>query len=146
MSALLGRVEHITSNLTREWREPDLVVLVMTDVRRETVDAYIQTLLDQLAEWPREAVLYGLYDISAPGVSLTPYFRSRLIEIADYLKATGKRTCSAIVVPNTLMFRIFTLFGDMFTNRTGDDIITQKMFLNQQAALNWLAKLRQRPT
>lgn len=137
-------VESITPHLTREWRDSNLVVLTMNDVRRESVDAYIQTLRENLDNWHSTGTLYGVYDISAPNMSLTPYYRERLNEFADYLKATGKRTCSAIIVPNTLMFRIFALFGDIFTRRTGKEIITQKMFTSHDAAWRWIEEQRQK--
>jgi hypothetical protein len=140
--AVTRSVETITPHLTREWRESNLVVLTMTDVRRENVDAYIQTLRENLDKWDASRVLYGVYDISTPGMSLTPYFRERLNQYADYSKATGKSTCSAIVVPNTLMSRIFALFGDIFTRRTGKEIINQKMFTHHDAAWRWIENQR----
>lgn len=133
----LRTAESITPHLTREWRENNLVILTMTDVRRENVDAYINTLRENLDNW-KSGVLYGVYDISAPGMSLTPYYRERLNEFADYSKKAGKQTCSAIIVPNTLMFRIFALFGDLFTRRTGKEIITQKIFTSKDAAWRWI--------
>lgn len=138
----LKTAESITPHLTREWRDTNLVVLTMNDVRRENVDAYVKTLRENLDNWNTGKVLYGVYDISAPGMSLTPYYRERLNEFADYSKATGKKTCSAIVVPNTLMFRIFGLFADVFARRTGKEIITQKIFTNREAAWRWIEDQR----
>src|SRR5262245_61989179 len=129
----LRKVEALTPQLTREWKADNLVVLTMTDVRRENVDAYIKALRENLDGWGTDRVLYGVYDIRTPGMSLTPYYRERLNEFADYSKNAGKRTCSAIIVPNTFMFRIFALFGDLFTRRTGKELIDQKIFTNQDS-------------
>jgi hypothetical protein len=135
------KVEKITPHLTREWRDSNLVTLIMTQVHRDDVDAYIRTLRENLDNW-QSGILYGVYDISAPGNSLTPYFRERLNEFADYSKTTSKQTCSAIVVPNTLMSRIFGLFADLFARRTGREIITQKIFTNKDAAWRWIEDQR----
>jgi hypothetical protein len=137
----IKQVENITPHLTREWRDKSLVTLTLTDVRRENIDAYIRTLRENLDNWTG-GILYGVYDISAPGNSLTPYFRERLNEFADYSKPTGKVTCSAIVVPATLMSRIFGLFADLFARRTGKELINQKIFTNKDAAWRWIEEQR----
>ncbi len=101
------------------------------------IDAYIDDNLKLLHEWPAEKPLYLYHDISAPEVSLTPYFRDRLTEVADVLAEGNVKGYSAVLLENSLLSNLFVVFGRMFSRRA-KDTFTQMYFVQPDKAEAWL--------
>ncbi len=114
-----------------------LVISTLSDSRRETIDAYIDSCNEILRAWKNPISINFLHDISHKDVALTPYFRSRLNEISGVIRELNmmEKVHSANLLQNSLMSRIFMLFGDTFSRSSG---VKQKFFVNRQQALDWL--------
>src|SRR5690606_1382233 len=101
-----------------EWQEDGrLAVFTLTDASRQSVDAYIDASLALLRGWPQNEIFYLLTDVTNRNVSLSPYFRERLKEVAVAIKEEQVRCVSAVVMANTFMATILVLFGNLFTRQ-----------------------------
>jgi hypothetical protein len=137
--------ERISKGLTREWRHQNrLVILTISDIHIETLQKYFATGREVVHDYPRDQILYMMNDCSHPNVSLTPYFREQLNDLVAFLKLEDKTMYVAVVLPNTLFFRIFVLFLNVFNSRVKDVKITQKPFISRDEGLAWLESLVQK--
>ncbi|MCU0513216.1 MAG: hypothetical protein MUE40_11685 [Anaerolineae bacterium] len=134
-------LEHLTPAVIRERRYAGRWTLyTLHNAERPNIDAYINDALHGLADLPAGQTLYMLHDLSSPQVALTPYFRARLGEVADYLKAHHITGYSAVVLPDTLMNRIFAIFAGSFSRRAG---VEQRLFTRYDEAATWMERVLQ---
>ena len=134
-----GQIEQINKGCTLERRHHgQMVIFTITDARHETLESYLAKGEQVVHDHPSDRPLYMLNDCSHPNVSLTPYFRERLNNMVEFLKREDKTMYLAIVPPNTLFFRIFVLFMNMYGQRVRDVKMTQRAFANRTEALQWL--------
>jgi hypothetical protein len=114
-----------------------LVICILTDSKRETVDAYIDSCIELMKAWDSPKSLNFLHDISHQEVALTPYFRSRLNEIPGIMRELKPmdRFHAAALLQNSLLSRIFKMFGETFSRSSG---VKVRFFVNRQQALDWL--------
>jgi hypothetical protein len=140
-----GYIEQVNKGCTLERRhDGQMVIFTISDVRPETLESYLTKGEQVVHDHPRDRPLYMLNDCSHPNVSLTPYFRERLNNMIEFLKRENKTMYHAIVPPNTLFFRIFVLFMNMYSQRVRDVNMTQRAFANRTEALKWLEDLIQK--
>jgi hypothetical protein len=131
-------VEQIAPGLTREWRHGRrMVIYTLTNPSRQAIDAYIDSNIELVKSWPRDQIMYNVQDISHKNMVLTEHFRARLTEVADVVRGHGVRTKAAIILPDTLMFRVFSMFGRFFVNRSRQHII-QRYFVDRKAGIEWV--------
>lgn len=125
------------TKVTVEWLEPNKLVLFrLPDVKRASINAYIDGNLEILHGWDPARPLYTIQDISGPDVELTGYLRSRLSSVADYIKEHQLHVTSAIVMQNDFAGQIMRLFGQAFTIRS--QYLTQVFFVNIDSAKTWI--------
>lgn len=131
-------VEQLADGVIREWIDNQRIFVVrLNDTEPSNIDVYIDSHIMLVKNWPQGKVYANIQDISNPKVSLTPYFRKRLGDLERTFKEVNRDGYSAVVLPNTFMFRIFAAFGKYFTARinTGLDM---RYFNKYDDALNWI--------
>lgn len=135
-------VENIADGVKRQWiLDGDVVLYTMTDSSKDNVDAYIESNIQMVREWPRPKPFLNVQDISSGEVLLTPYFRTRLQEVEAVLKEYKQDGFSAIILPDTFMFRIFSMFGRFFTQRVGTGL-EQRYFTDTDKGIEWITEKR----
>jgi hypothetical protein len=133
------KIHYILPTLTRrDGYNGRLIVYTLTDSSREAVEAYISDAIEMMKRLPPGQPLYTMHDISARSVSLTPHFRTRLNDIADYIREHNLSGSSAVILPNTFMNRIFALFAGSFSRRAN---MEQRLFTRLDDATRWMDKV-----
>ena len=138
--------EIITPQLIREWRHDNtMMIYTLSSPERDHILDFADANIETIAAWSPEQVMYTVQDISAPGMGLTEYFRNRLTDIVDASIEANVRIISAMILPDTLMYRIFALFGQKLVKRSGGRI-TQQYFTDRAQGIAWVeSQLRAEP-
>jgi hypothetical protein len=127
----------VTPHLTREiWYGGKMIVHRLTSSSRETVDAYIDSVLADIRTWDRSQPYYNVQDVSHHSVQLTTYMRGRLDEVAVAIRQRDLTTYAAVILPPGLVARLMTAYGALFTRRGGK--INQRYFDRTDKGFAWV--------
>jgi hypothetical protein len=138
VSTTEGRIEKITPKLSLQWLHQDQLVLYQVqDTTLATVDALIESQIAVIRAWPQAKPFRMVQDLSAPAVVLSPYFRQRLDEVADAFRERNLSGYSAVILPDSVVYRVYTTFGRMVSRRAGPGM-KQAYFMDKQEALAWI--------
>lgn len=95
----------IAPGLTQEWLHGGQVEFFkLTDATRESVDAWIDTALETLAQWPANRPYYGLVQMTlsaAHVIMVNGFARQRIEELAKAFPAIGGY--QVILLPRMVM-------------------------------------------
>ena len=89
----------------------------ITSSTRADIDIYAEANIAALRMWDKSAKFYSLQDVSDKNVTITPYFRSRLEEVAGVIKEVGLEGDSVIVLSNSITGRIVQVYGRIFARK-----------------------------
>ncbi len=127
-------VEQLSPGLTREWLcDRRIVVYTVTDVRRESVDAWVDTFKTDTMNWPANQPMLVIHDFTAPGAVASPYARARAQEIVEVCPEVKGR--AALVLSPS----VFNSLIHLFLNRQNASTPrVRKTFMSREQALAWL--------
>lgn len=132
-------IEQLEVGVTKHWnKDRTVVTFTMSDVSRKAVDAYISGNLEVLGNWDKTKTLFTIQDISNPNISLTPYLKSRLDEITNFIKTNEVNVCTAIVMENNFTGQVMRAFGRLFT--VNARYLNQVYFTDLTQATGWISK------
>lgn len=117
------------------WIEDGRVLAIRTtSVARESVDAFVEFIIDLLNRWPVDEAFLCLQEFT-PDLTVTPYLREQSARIIG-INRTDVTGRLALVTPNLVAFTIFDLWfqstGNMFPN------VEKRAFTDRDKALSWL--------
>ena len=102
---------------------------------RNAINTWASLLILTLQDWHKEAAIAALLDLSHPNQGLTPYTRERTAELLKHIPS-NRQTYSAVVLPQSFMFRIIEMFIRTPIFRQPCHEI--RVFTNRETALEWL--------
>ncbi len=126
----------IAPGLTQEWLHGGRVEFFkLTDATRESIDAWIDTALETLAQWPANRPYYGLVQMSlsvAHVVIVNGYARQRIEELLPAFPSVNGY--QAILLPRTVMKNVAGFVQRLFeeSNRP------PHLFYDMDNAFAWL--------
>jgi hypothetical protein len=130
-------VESYDFGICRSWLDNGRIVLIKTegDMSRKAINTWASLLILTMQEWEKDKPLACLHDLTHPNQGLTPYTRERT---ADILKAipNTRPMYSAIVLPQTFMYRIIEMFVRTPIFRHPQHEI--RVFPDVESGLKWL--------
>ncbi len=128
------QVEQLSQGVTREWLcDGQIVVYAVLDVRRESIDTWVDAFTTDLMNWPADQPFRVIHDFSAPGAVTTPYARARAQEIVDVRPEIKGR--AAVVLSASVFNSLIHLFLNRQSNSTPR---VRKTFMSREAAIAWL--------
>ena len=131
-----GTVEELSSGLTREWLyDGQIVVYTVKDVRRETIDAWLETFTTDIMNWPADGIFRVVHDLSIAG-GITPYGRTRGQEMFNTCPEV--LTWAALVLPDTFVNDLIRIF--LRTQSTHTESRVRECFTTREDALKWLLR------
>lgn len=125
----------MSSGLSKQWlRLGNYTVLlfVVKDTRRSTIDLWADTLIKILLGWSPEKPLFLIGDFSDPRNALTPYARYQIERV--FHCRLDLVTYVANILPNTFIMQIAILFLNKLRNPTTH----LRNFMSMQAATAWI--------
>jgi hypothetical protein len=126
----------------RRYRIEDGEVVVIYgsgDMSREALNAWADLVVNTVREQPVDAKVYILLDLTNPRQGFTPYTRT-VIELVYKSLPTDRDIYAAVLMRDSILIQIVTgLVNRLHRTRAG---ITQRLFNNRDAALNWLRQMR----
>lgn len=129
----------LAEGVTRTWAyDGRLVIYTISSVRRDAIDALMNDSEQAFAGVGTGQRLHVMFDLSAHGVSLTPYYRSRLVEQQSYFEHHPGAFTIIVVTSAGLLNRLFGMVGDVLVRRLGSDKFAQRFFNQREDALKWL--------
>lgn len=135
---MTAKPEHFSDSVQLEWLHDGKVFMhTMTDSKRHSVDEYIESNLNLIRNWDNNRPFLAIQNISADGVTLTPYLRGRVGEIAIALRERQLTGYSAIILPNNIMMRVFSFFGRIVASGAGP-FFEQQYFMSLEAGQEWI--------
>jgi hypothetical protein len=128
-------IEKIGDGVTREWLfDGQIVVYTLYDIRRSSVDAWIEAVREVVENWSVDQPYLSLQDASRL-LALSPYARTRSKEAADQAIQRGLHGRSAVVLSNHLLSKVIQLFVQ---HDLSSGTLTRSVFLNKDEAMQWL--------
>ena len=129
--------ERYNYGISRSWLDKGQIVVIKTegDMSRNAINTWASLLILTIQDWDKEKPLAALHDLSHPNQGLTPYARERTAELLKQLPNT-RQNYSAVVLPQSFMFRIVEMFIRTPIFRHPCHEI--RVFTNRETALAWL--------
>jgi hypothetical protein len=119
-------------------RRGEILELMVTDLTRETVDAWVKCIKTEAEAKPDGSVLFWLQDVSACKlVAISPYLREKMKQMAFDLHKTVPNTIgyNALVLPRTVITQVANLFIISMPSR---DKGKRMIFFERNLAVRWL--------
>ena len=130
-----GAIEKICDGITREWLfDRQIVVYTMYDIRRASVDAWIDAVKHVVEDWRLDQPYLSLQDASRL-LTLSPYARTHSKEAAELAIKRGLHGRSAVVLSNNLLSQVIRMFVQ---HELSTGTLTRQVFLAKDEALRWL--------
>ena len=128
-------VEQLSAGITLErLHDGQILVFTITDVSRMTLDSWVNAIKSNTAGWRDDQKYFALNHFDGKNVSLTPYLRAKIEELADWRPA--QRGCVAMVLPRTFFAKLMTLFLPAMKSQN----IQSRLFFTRDEGLAWLEK------
>jgi len=129
--------EIINPRLIREWRHDDqMIIYTLSSTESTFVTDYANANLETVRFWSPEQVMYAVHDLSANGMALTQHLCTCLDNLAQTTVDAGIQMEIALILPDTLMYRIFTRFGQTLMQRSQGHI-TLHYFTDRAKGIAW---------
>lgn len=124
----------VTSNFSYGWTPDDQIMLLkITGSDRQTVDAWVNHIIETRMSWPEGQPLYMLSDYRNSDMIATPYFRE---SVPRLLKANPDLvTYTAFVVDKSIGARIIEFGVRMMP---ASKTVHTHIFYKPEEALTWL--------
>ncbi len=127
--------EQIGPGVTRQWlRGHRIIALTLTSVAHETIDIWATTAAEAVNTWPRDQVYLSMHDVSSEQLSLTPYIRSRVLELVRNRPEAAGRT--AVVINKGVSEMIMRLFLNQLLHVIRGRPL--RLFTRREEAIAWL--------
>ncbi len=127
-------VEQLSSGLTREWVcERRIVIYTLTDVRRETADAWAEAFKADIMQCPGDQPFRVIHDFSSSAVISTPYGRKRAQEMVDTRPEIKVR--AAFVLSASALSQLIHLF---LSRQNQMPSRVRRTFTSREQAIEWL--------
>ena len=124
----------ISENVTFKWlHDGQAYETATTGAKREDIDAYINANLAAIQEWDVAQPFYSVQNISHKDVSITPYFKARLADVAKTMEERGVKGYSMIVLNNGFSGNLLKLLSRFFVSRVNSSV-TQIWFTDYEKA------------
>ncbi|MFP4323685.1 MAG: hypothetical protein ACLFTK_14625 [Anaerolineales bacterium] len=128
-------------DVTARWIAPGRIFqTTLHSMAPESIDTYIATNLQLTENWDSRYPMLILNDLSAPTITMTPYFRNELKRIARTAQEAPMDTHAAIVLQNGIVHQMMKLFALTF-GRLSDS--KQQFFTDYDDAVASLHALRE---
>jgi hypothetical protein len=128
-------VEQLGPGVTLErLAEGQIFVFTLSDVSRPTIDTWVAAVKNVTAGWPRHRPYFALNHFAGKNVSLSPYLRAAIKDLATYRPAQSGFI--AAVLPRTFFAQLMTLLLPAM-NRGN---MISRIFFSREEALAWLEK------
>ncbi len=128
-------IEQLSAGVTLErLHDGQILVFTITDVSRATLDTWVNTIKSITASHPAGQKYFALNHFEGKNVSLTPYLRAKIQELAAWRPTQGGYI--AAVLPKTFFAQLMTLFLPAM-NRNN---IQSRLFFTRDEGLGWLEK------
>jgi hypothetical protein len=131
-------IEKIAEGVTREWLDDGAIaVYTIYNTKRTTADIWADAMLKVVAEMSPNTPYLALYDITRV-VSLTPYARTKALEVATQLYTRQIHGRSCVLLSNNVLSQVLRLF--MLRDLAGGTM-ERGVFLKREPALAWLREI-----
>lgn len=131
-----GKIEELGCGVTRAWADGGSIpIFSIPNINRHTIDVWVDGVLAHLKTHPVEKPYLVLHDISAAGLALTPYVRSRSSELAVACAPYHGRL-AAVISPG-LISQLIGLFLKHDLRQKMHNV-TPQTFTTHAEALAWL--------
>ncbi|MEP7285381.1 MAG: hypothetical protein ABI947_06405 [Chloroflexota bacterium] len=130
-------VEQIYPGVTRIWlHKGQIVCYTVTSVTRAAADAWLNSAVELVAQWPADQPYLSIHDFSE--ATLTPFIRKRSVEANKAMPPTlfGR---SAVIMPRTFVNHIIRLFVTTDLSHANKRI-QRDVFFRLEEATEWLLK------
>ena len=132
----------LVDGLEIEWLDDGKIILFnLKSPTRDLVEAYFQARhlhMDLANETPNIPVLM-INDLSSNEMSLTPFLRSRMNELAKRIRSESVHYYSAMVMPKSISGQVFKLAGNVLSRTVRDSVL--KFFTDRDQGIHWLRNL-----
>jgi hypothetical protein len=127
--------EQLSPKVYRQWiHDNQIVVYKILDGSRESVDTWVNTVVEILKATPPERPYLAVYDIASV-LTMTPYARQRSQEIVNAgLHLEGRY---ALVLSSSVVAQVIRLFVRREIDRQNRRF-ARGFFKTQQEAIQWL--------
>jgi hypothetical protein len=138
------KVHQLHNHVSLEWVDGCIAFFTLTASVKDALDIYIDVNIQIINNAKSGQWLLSMHDISHPNVTLNPYFRARLNEVAEMIRDDDKIHRSGIILANNIMGRVFSVFGNLFSSRAYNT--EQRYFNSRDRALSWLRTFKDQTT
>lgn len=134
-----NNVEQFSYGIERWWLDDGAIAVVKTqgDMTHDAIDAWADLLIAMLHQWAngsRRPIAF-LHDLTHPNQGLTPYSRKRVNDVLAAIP-DAETTFTAIVLPNTFINRIISMFVRSSPFRQNNH--QTRVFTDLDTARDWL--------
>lgn len=130
-------IEQVTTSLTVEIQDdPPLTIYRLKDTQPATVDTYIDYDLKRLESWDKRKVFFVIHDVSHPDVTMSPYLRSKLNKVMEYIKHNHIHVRSALLLSRGFAGSVLETFGNLLNMRA--KYMVQRYFTDEADAHAWI--------
>src|SRR5262249_20893910 len=130
-------VEEFAPGCTIEWLgDGQICAMTLRTTARPSFEAWAKRSIEIRAGWPADRPIFLLLDVADPQYGLTPFARSRAMEISRVRPEL--KTYISIITSKTFSGQIVQIFvrsvGTLFPK------LNMRIFFNRPEALAWLEK------
>lgn len=123
----------LAPGISQYWlMDHQIVVFEATQSTRVVVDAWVNTVMDVMKNWPKDCPYLALHDFRGKNIAFTPYARKRAQELVPL--SSPVPGYAAVIVPGSFVAQIIMLF--MRTQKAGN--INNQLFFSYDEGLRWL--------
>lgn len=141
---ITSATEYFDYELERCYLNDGQIVFIKApgDVSRPAIDTYTALMIDSVNNFPDPKVTYLLLNLSSANLSLTPYARTKTIELLKSVPP-HRTVYAASVYANRALIMLVTLFVNAALKVISSKIIVRTFMDVEQAAL-WLEECRKK--
>lgn len=134
-----GPVE-IRPGLTFErLRDGAIIAFTITEMSRDMIDAWANSAVSHLNEWPTGKPFLNLQDFSQiESFTITPYFRERVKDITGPRPEINGRT--AVIVPRNFTMHVVRMFTRLLPSM-GRSSRERDIFFEREKGMAWLEEM-----
>jgi hypothetical protein len=125
--------DEIAPGIYRGWLcQGRILVMRVTNVSRDSVDAYVEATIEELQNWPQDQIYLALKEMD---VAVTPYFHHQCEIIGDFVRGIRIKGRTALVTPEKRAFELVDA-----TVRTDGAVyqMERRVFQDRKSGLAWL--------
>jgi hypothetical protein len=139
VETIVSPVEVLTPGVTREWlSDNQILVYTVTSISRPVVNMWIDSLLNDIKNWPADKPFLYMGDYSHRNITITPYVKQRSAELYRVRKDIHGRV--AMIVPQSIAGYMIQFTIKRRQNRIKARY-EEQAFFNRASGLTWLEQL-----